>query len=226
MNRRVWIVVLSGLVVACRSSDTTTKNPPPLSGTATATATAAGSLDTPMSASPSLPAATVVDDLSGRWDCVWNLPGGSGDESWTLMQDGTSITITLRGRDPGGSYTGSMTGTISGRSLALSYKFNDGVRGTMSLKASANGKVLDGESVRASPKARPQHYACSRDDGSPPARTGSSRGGSRSTNATGDCTRNTGVAYLEDCQQACWAAGSLGEAKCREKCTAYCKPRP
>ncbi len=142
------------------------------------------------------------------------------------MQDGASITITLRGTDPGGSYTGSMTGTIGGRSLALSYKYNDGTRGTMNLKASANGKVLDGESVRAADKATPQHYACSRDEGGHAARAERSRGGGRPSDATGECTQHTGVAYLEDCQQACWAAGKLGEDKCREKCTAYCKPRP
>lgn len=142
------------------------------------------------------------------------------------MQDGTSITVTLRGTDPGGSYTGSMTGTVSGRSLALSYKYNDGIRGTMNLKASANGQVLDGESVRSGEKGTPQHYACARDDGSRAARASHSRGGSRSADPTAECTNNTGVAYLEDCQQACWAAGRLGEDKCREKCTAYCKPRP
>ena len=120
-----------------------------------------------------------------------------------------------------------MKGTLTGRDLELSYKFNDGTRGTMKLKASANGKVLDGESTRAAAGARPQHYACSRDDGSAPARTaGSHGGGGRSSDVTADCKAHTGVAYLEDCQQACWANGRLGEDKCREKCTAYCKPRP
>jgi hypothetical protein len=219
MKRHAWILALSGLV-ACRGSDPASSPPPSGSGSA-----ARGSAGTP--SAPAATAAPVIEDLSGRWACTWDLADGSGDESWTLMQDGTSITVSLRGRDPGGSYSGSMTGTINGRSLELSYKFNDGTKGTMSLKASANGKVLDGESVRASAKARPQHYACARDDGGTASRPGGSRGGGGGrSDPTADCKKATGVAYLEDCQQACWAAGSLNEAKCREKCTAYCKPRP
>ncbi len=215
MKRHAWILLVSGLVVACHSSDKA--SPPPPSPAPTAAGSAAAPAPAP---------APVLDDLSGRWACAWEVPDGSGDESWTLMQDGASISVTLRGNDPGGSYTGSMNGTITGRSLELSIKRGGKVRGTITLKASANGKVLDGVTVPARKDAVPQHYACTRDDGSIAAHAGESRGGSRSSDATGECTRNTGVAYLEDCQQACWAAGSLNEGKCREKCTAYCKPRP
>lgn len=142
------------------------------------------------------------------------------------MQDGDSVTVTLRGSDPGGRYSGSMTGTISDRNLELTYKYHDGTRGKMSLRVSANGKVLDGESVRASAKARPQHYACSSDASGSQAGRRSRTNAGRAAEPSAECTRHTGVAYLEDCQQACWAAGRLGEDKCREKCTAYCKPRP
>jgi hypothetical protein len=219
MTRALLIVALCGLAVACGSSNETKKSPSSSTGSATGSANVATPAPT-----PAAPAANA--DLSGRWGCSWNLPGASGDESWTLMHDGTSINVTLRGKDPGGRYTGSMTGTITDRKLELAYTYNDGTRGTMSLKVSANGKVIDGESVRASAKATPQHYACARDDdGSTAARVSGGGGGGRSA-ATGDCKKHTGVAYLEDCQQACWAAGSLNEDKCREKCTAWCKPRP
>jgi hypothetical protein len=118
---------------------------------------------TPTAAAPVVaPVATPALDVSGRWECMWNLRDGNGVELWTLMQDGQGIRVTLSGRDPGGRYTGSMTGQIKDRDVRLDYRYHDGTHGTMTLKASANGKVLDGESRRANPKAVPQHYACSR----------------------------------------------------------------
>jgi hypothetical protein len=109
------------------------------------------------------PAAAPADalDLSGKWECIWNVPGGSGAETWMLIQDGTAVRVTLTGKDPGGRYTGSMTGTATGRDVALAFEYHDKTKGTMQLKASANGKILDGDSTRAK-GGTVSHYGCSR----------------------------------------------------------------
>src|SRR3954471_13271410 len=78
-------------------------------------------------------AAGPAADISGKWECMWNVPDGNGSETWMLMQDDGAIRITLTGHDPGGLYTGSATGTIKDRQVELAYKYQDGVSGTLTM---------------------------------------------------------------------------------------------
>jgi hypothetical protein len=111
-------------------------------------------------ASPSAPPAPAMD-LSGKWECLWNVAGGSGSETWMLIQEGEAVRVTLSGKDPGGRYTGAMTGAFRNSRLDLTFKYHDNTQGSMTLKASANGKILDGDSTRATSKVV-SHYGCSR----------------------------------------------------------------
>ena len=151
MNRAASLALLGVLAIsfaACNRREATDK-------------TAAASASAPARASAAPPPAEPAVDVSGKWDCSWTVPSASGTETWNMFEDGESIRATLTGRDPGGYYAGSMTGTIKNRQLELSYKYTEGIQGTISAKVSANGKAIDGDQTRATAKVI-SHYVCNR----------------------------------------------------------------
>jgi hypothetical protein len=151
MIRAATLVLLGVLVTsgaACNKREATDK---------------AAAVASPASARASAvpPPAEPAVDVSGKWDCSWTAPSVSGTETWNMFEDGESLRATLTGRDPGGYYAGSMTGTIKNRQLELSYKYTEGIQGTISAKVSANGKAIDGDETRATSKVI-SHYVCNR----------------------------------------------------------------
>jgi hypothetical protein len=152
MNRAASLVLVASLAVvcaACNKREATDK-----------TAAVASASAAPRASSPPPPSEPAVD-VSGKWDCSWAAPTVSGTETWNMFQDGESVRATFTGRDPGGGYAGSMTGTFKNRQLELSYKYTEGITGTISAKVSANGKAIDGEETRATSKVI-SHYGCNR----------------------------------------------------------------
>ncbi|HEY4057905.1 MAG TPA: hypothetical protein VGM39_14925 [Kofleriaceae bacterium] len=141
----MWRCLPLAVLVACSHADSAP--PPPAAAP-------------PPVAAPAPPVEPALD-LSGKWECLWTDSDAQGSEMWMVMNDGESFNVTLTGRDPGGRYTGSVTGTVKNRALELAFKYMDGTRGTMKLVASKNGLILDGNSTRAKGGAV-SHYGCSR----------------------------------------------------------------
>lgn len=151
MHRAAALVLLGALAIAfpgCNKRERADK--------AGATASVAA-----VSASATPPPAEPAVDVSGKWECSWTVAGASGTETWNMFQDGASLRATFTGRDPGGGYSGSMTGTIENRKIELFYKYTEGIQGTISAKVSANGKAIDGDETRADSKVV-SHYGCNR----------------------------------------------------------------
>jgi hypothetical protein len=114
----------------------------------------------PKPTEPAKPVATAVD-LSGKWECIWNVPDGDGSETWMLMQEGTAVRATLSGKDPGGKYSGTLTGTFDGKTLTGTSVIERNIKATVKMTLSANGKLLDGESKTAE-GGTTSRYGCSR----------------------------------------------------------------
>jgi len=151
MNRAAAFVFLGALAMAsstCNKRERAEK----AGATASAAAVSASAATTP--AEPPI-------DVSGKWECSWTVSGASGTETWNMFQDGASLRATFTGRDPGGGYSGSMTGTIENRKIELFYKYTEGIQGTISARVSANGKAIDGDETRAESKVV-SHYGCNR----------------------------------------------------------------
>ena len=100
-------------------------------------------------------------DLSGRWDCTWNTPDAGGTETWILIHDGSAVRVNFVGRDPGGQYAGTMTGTAKGNEVAFAYEYTEGIKGTTKMKYSKVGKMMIGDSLRATPDVVTR-YSCAR----------------------------------------------------------------
>jgi hypothetical protein len=79
---------------------------------------------------------------------LWNNPDGGGNQTDVFTVNGDKVHAVVNGRDDKVhiTYSGSMTGTISGRNLSMTFGISDGTKGWEKLALSDDGKMLTGSS--------------------------------------------------------------------------------
>jgi hypothetical protein len=79
---------------------------------------------------------------------LWDNAHGAGSEAVVLTCDGNKVKAVLNGRDDKMhvTYAGSMRGSVTGRTVNLTFRENDGIEGWLRLELGGDDKTLSGSS--------------------------------------------------------------------------------